>query len=588
MKLDFYNYEEINITFYLKDFFDYNFIRLSPDSDTDLLCNHYGNIVKCLINKNHFNGKKTGSYYTYIKNKLGEYKISYELSLINVELPDSDETIIRIKNVVNKDSIKIGQNGIKSFITDFKNSDNIFDISYFENKTMITMTFSSLIYLYSADCHLWNPIGENLRLICKFRENIKTQKLELNRCTFNYKERKISLVSKKDLEINQLGSTISFLYSDKQAININDTVTEYNLVFKEELYNKEPLILYKDDNNKRNIYLSCVEENKELKCTISKDNLVRILSKSGERFCLSQLTESEGILKFDNVLDITINYNTVVKKNIDLTITKLLTESVEKNNYIAFETNTNENIPFITTDYFNLSTNKNNVMKCLFKKSNNQQDDKLILLCDADTPGIYRFDISEIELKNLNILYSFKILEAHINQKVTVSEKEGTKLLSVYPDLLDFTSKDILTIKYQTDNPERLKDIKLNLSSTSSLECKDKNSIKECIVPQNHFNISGNYYTYYTNSLGQVISYEIPKVQVIVKNIEIPKKKVNVGLIVGCVVGGVVLIVAIIVIIIVVKKKRARLNEINEGKIGKILPKSDQVELLDGDKFGKE
>ena len=585
MKLDFFNYDEINITFYLKDYFDYNDIRLNKDSDKGILCNHYGNIVKCLVNKNHFNYKMTGNYYTYIKNKLEEYKISYELSPISVELPDSEETIIRIKNININDSIKIGQNGVISFITDFRDSGNIFDKSYFENKVTIKMTFSAIVYLYNADCYLWKPAGENLRLICKFVENIKFQKLELNRCTFDYNNKKISIISKKDLKIKQLGSTISFLYSDRQIININDTATEYNLVFKEEIYNKEPLILYNDDNNRKNLYLSCEQENKELKCTISKDKLIGLLSKSGEKFCLSQLTQEEGLLKFENVLDITINYDKVVKKEINLNITKLLTQSVEKNNYIVFETNITEDIPIITTNYFNLNPNKNDAMKCLFKKSSNQKDDKLLILCNADTPGVYKFDISKTELNDLNILYSFKIPKTSINENVTVSEKEGTKILSVYPDSLDFTSQDTLTIKYQTENPERLKDIKLN-TSTSSLECKDKNGIKECTVPQNHFNISGSYYTYYTNSLGaQVISYEIPKIQVTVKQVE-AKKKVNVGLIVGCVVGGVVLIAVIVIIIVVVKKKRANLNEINEGKIGKILPKSEQVELIEGDKFG--
>ena len=186
----------------------------------------------------------------------------------------------------------------------------------------------------------------------------------------DYKDYSINIVLKNNLFINQLNSTISFLYSDKQDINIIETSNEYNLVFKKKVYNKEPLILYKEDNDMKNIYLDCEEETKELRCSIRKDKLVEILTTSGEKFCLSQLTEFEGRLKFENVLDIIINYENVKKSNISLSIKKLLTPKVEKNNFIVFETNITEDIQIISTDYFILNPNKNdNNFKCLLKKN---------------------------------------------------------------------------------------------------------------------------------------------------------------------------------------------------------------------------
>jgi hypothetical protein len=168
-----------------------------------------------------------------------------------------------------------------------------------------------------ADCHLWKPIGDNLRLICKFNDNLKGQRLKPNdRFIFVYKDYSIIIASKNNIYINQLNTSISFLYSDKQKININETTSEYNLVFKKKEYYKESLILYKEGNDMKSIYLTCIEEEKEIKCSISKDKLVEILSKSGEKFYLSQLTESEGIQKLENVLDIIINYENVEKKNI--------------------------------------------------------------------------------------------------------------------------------------------------------------------------------------------------------------------------------------------------------------------------------
>ena len=228
-------------------------------------------------------------------------------------------------------------------------------------------------------------------------------------------------------------------------------------------------------------------------------------------------------------------------------------------------------------------------MKCLFKKNTNQKDDKLLLLCKADAAGNYKLDISAIDLDEINILYSFKISETKLSETATVSEKEGTKILSVYPQSLNFTSNDNLTIKYQVENPDKLNGVKLNINSTSELVCKNNKGIKECTVPKTHFDQPGSYYTYYTNSLGDnVISYEIPKIEVTLKKggggDETPSDTNLMGIIVGCVVGGIVLIVVIILIVIFIKKKKSDSDDI-DGKGDKILPNSNQVELVEGDKF---
>ena len=480
-------------------------------------------------------------------------------------------------------------------MTDFGDSKKIFKSSELEAK-IFKAAFSGNSKNYSADCHFWK-IEEKFRLICKFNQRIDESKIKLNKSTLSYNDYKLTVLSENDLSITQLNSSISFLYSDKQTININEETTEFKLVFKNEQYNKEPLILYKDNNMMQNIYLTCTEETNKIECFIRKDRLVEIMSRSGEKFFLSQLVKSEGILTFDNVLDIIINYENVVKKNININITKLLTHKVDKNSFIILETETDiDNIPIITTDYFSINTNKNDDMKCLFKKISNQKDDKLLLLCQANSPGEYKLDINEKNLNNLNILYSFKISKNTISEPVTVSEQEGTKIISVYPNSLNLTTLDKLTINYQTENPEKLKNIKLNKDSTSYLECNNKIGMKECIVTQSHFNQSGNYYTYYTNSLGdEVISYEIPKIQINIQKSDGGQDKKGgeeksgisksnlIGIIVGSVGGGLALIAIIVIIVIFAKKKKN--NSIDVNRVGNILPKSAEVELIEGDKF---
>jgi hypothetical protein len=298
----------------------------------------------------------------------------------------------------------------------------------------------------------------------------------------------------------------------------------------------------------------------------------------------------------------------IEKKDINLSITKLHTPSVDKNNYIVFETNIND-VKIITTDYFTLNPNTitNNEWNCIFKKNTELKDDKLLLLCNADSSGNYTLNIEGKTLKEINVLYNFNIIKTEISEPIVVSEKEGTKILSVYPDSLDFTSQDNLIIKYQTENPEKLTGIKLNKDSTTDLQCSDKKGYKECTVPQSHFKESGNYYTYYTNSLNnKVISYEIPKIKITLKkegggNTDGTDKETTtdsksggsqsknlVGIIVGSVAGGLVLIAAIVVIIIVIKKRKASSLTINSGSKNNILPNSGQVELVEGDNFGNE
>ena len=579
--LDFSKNDELTLDLILVMPYNTKSIKLNLDSDEELKCNDlFDTIKKCTVPKSHFVNKESGYYFIYHLNHLNKYIKFYEFTPIQVIF--SNELIIKIKNIDEKDSIKIGQKGVISFITDFEDIHNIFD-SEIETK-IINVQFSGNNKNYTAKCHLWKPLGEKLRLICQFNENIDAQKLKLIKFIFDYKDFNIAILSEEDLRINQLNSSISFLYSDKQIINITNTNTEYNLVFKSKIYNKESLILYNEGNNMKNIYLNCIEETNQIKCTIKKNELVGILSKSGEKFCLSQLTKEEGIITFNNILDIILNYENVDKKNININIIKLLTPKVDKNSLIAFETNIDD-IPIITTDYFIVNLKKNDVTKCHFKKHSNRKDDKLLLLCNADTPGEYIFDINETNLDNLNILYSFKKIETKTSEKVTISENEGTKIISVYPDSLNFTSQDELIIRYHIENPGKLKNIKLNNNSTSYLECKDKNNIKECTVPKSHFNESGYYYTYYTNSFEtNVISYEIPKIQITIKKEDIPGTNKNlVGIIVGPIVGGLVLIAAIVFIVIYAKKKKDNSREIN-GISGNILPK-EQVELLEGEKF---
>ena len=616
--LDFSNNDTISIDLILEQHNYCYGIAFNPNKYFDFLtCKDLNFFKRCSVPKNHFENNKSGYYNIYHLNHMNEYIKFYEYSPIQVILPR--EVIIGIKDSGGKNPEKLGQKGAISFSTDFEDLDNIFNSSDIETETLNKMEFSGNNKTYLADCHFWKPKDRKLILICKFNEKIDTPYIILNKKSFYYKECMITLFSQHSLTIIQLNSNISFLYADEQIINITENITEYNLEFKKEVYNKEPLILYNFYDILKNIHLNCVEEPKKIRCPISKDKLIQIINGKSERFYLSQLTESEGILRLLSVSDIIINYESVEKKIINLNITKLLTPTVVRYDFIVFETNITD-IPIIITDIFIFYKNTIKELKCQFKKSSNQKDDKLLLLCQADSEGEHQLDIKETNLDNIHILYSFKIPATNFTEKINVTNGESASIILVYPNSLNFESQDKLTIYYHTHEPEELNHIKLNDNSTSELECINKHKIKKCTVPQSNFNNSGYYYTYHINSLGnKVIFYEIPKIQIILKKKEDESKtdddggsktdgdsgsktdgdggnregnsnsKNLVGIIVGSVVGGLALIAAIVVIIIFVKKRKSNFNEINCLQSGdNILPNSAQAELVEGDKFGKE
>ena len=591
--LDFYLKDSFTIYFYSNEINNLIGIKLNPDSNTDLKCTLLNNIKKCIIDKSHLEGKQSGDYYVYHKNYLDEYIISYELSPLQVILPESKEIIIKItkKYNPNEKQFSIGKKGVLYFITDSNDSKNFFDSSDIEEKTLNNVTFISHDNNYSAQCHLWKPKEQKMKLICKFNEIINDKNIKLNQYSFDYKENKIVILFEDYFNILQLNSSIASLYSDKQVININDSINDYNLIFKKEIYNKEPLILYKEDSLIKNIYLNCDEQTKEIKCSIKKDILIEILSYSREKFNLCHLTDAEGLLKFNDVFDITINYDNIIKKDIYINIEKIIDMNknsltnpwVELNSFIYYETNVTD-IPKITTSYFEIKAKSNQKMKCLFKKNNN---DKLLLLCNADSNIVSLIDLSDnININTASIQYNFIIAKNNQSFDYFISGNKGTKVLSVIPDTLDFNSQNKLIIKYITSNPEKLEHIKLNNDSSSELECINKNFFKECNVYKDNFSESGDYYSYHNNSYGVIsIIYEIPKINVLFQSENENKDDKEkdgdsnlVWIIVGSVIGG--LIIIAIVIFFVVKYYRRKNSDLNikDNNLSSIM---NQVELTE-------
>ena len=316
----------------------------------------------------------------------------------------------------------------------------------------------------------------------------------------------------------------------------------------------------------------CNEYSDEINCAVDKNELLKILSYSGESFYLAEKLFPKGWYIFKSVLNITFNY-IVNQEIVNIKIGQLLTPIVSKNEFIAYETNI-DNVPILTTNYFELNTENNRKLNCIFKKNINRKN--LLLLCNTTIEGNYSLGKIKLNvLDKININYNFTIEEFTNNEIYEVSN-EGTKIISVFPIELNFTEADSYNITYETEYPEKLKGIKLNINSKSELICENKKVYKICIVNKAHFSKSGNYYTYHTNHKGsKTISYEAPLIKVIYPDKEEKTKEVkkddddNLGVIIGVSVTVGVIVLAVIAFLIYhyLRKRNLSNNDVIDSSI---------------------
>ena len=580
---DFLWQETANIIYFVYEKDSINGLRLAPDLDNLECTSTYWGILNCKISLNYFKNKTTGYFYTYHQDKNGDWQILYEANPIYVRTKNESNIILKINEENNKEAIKVGLNGILYFVVD-----NETDINF--ESDIEDFSFSTWVYdekgnsNYSISCRLWKPENEKIRMFCKLQNSFSSPSTNiiLGEVQFTYKNYTVFILSKDAYIVNQLRDNIGFLYAEKQEINIKEGSDSYPIVFNcltdnyETLYNKhefkqqlfDNLYLYKNDM--RAITLeNCEEKDNNLTCNINKNKILEILASSGEKYNLGQKLETEGLYIFNSVLDITFNYD-ITQTDISIKIGNLLTQIIAKNEFIAYETN-KDNMTTLTTDYFELESEKCGKIKCLFKKNNNRNN--VLLLCNATADGTYSLGrITSNNFDKININYNFTIEQSENNEEFTVSN-DGTKISSLYPLELNFKEKDSYIIKYETENPEKLNGIKLNNNSSSELVCENKIWYKECTVNKNHFSKSGYYYTYHNNNLGsKTISYEAPLINVILEEKkENPEKEEEEGddsaliisLSVAC---GIIVLCVIGLLIWYCLRKKNNSNKMSQGK----------------------
>ena len=166
-------------------------------------------------------------------------------------------------------------------------------------------------------------------------------------------------------------------------------------------------------------------------------------------------------------------------------------------------------------------------------------------------------------IEEASILYNFRIQPNRLNDKCKIIDSTYSHIIGVYPEVLDFTSKNSYEIEFYIGYPQYLNGITFN-EDKKDLQCSTIGNIKKCTVEKSHFKEkdSGYYYIKYDGYENQkAIAYEIQPIKVILSedDNDDDDKKLAIILIL---IGGVIVIIAIIVVIyFYFKKKKSNLEE---------------------------
>ena len=436
--------------------------------------------------------------------------------------PNKNSITITLEEQLNNESFIIGQKGSLVFIINNTNTSGIFNIIDIENKTSFNTTIVDTEKKnYNIICRFWNPSNNEtntyLKLFCDLETILEKNdnNYTFTEAKFNYDKYIIKVVSEiNKINIKQYEKEIPFLYSSEQIINVNTKNNSYEIKFNIGKYNNEILILSGGDFNMITINNNCIIQGKELICNISKEKLEEIYQKENQGFSLMTHLESIGFILFKEIGKITVSIKIKEKELLNIKIGNLLDNTISVGEYIAYETNI-VSVPNILTKNYVIKIN-NDIYTIFFRKS--EGTNSLLFLIKADKEG--NFSLFEIQryIDDMHPKYNFYI-NNYREKEIYEVKREGTQIIFNYPEILDFSTKDILYINYYLENPKVYKSIKINPDSNEDLECNNYINMKKCIVPKTHFagKPNGYYYTYHLNHLNKYsVFYSLPPIKVII------------------------------------------------------------------------
>ena len=345
------------------------------------------------------------------------------------------------------------------------------------------------------------------------------RKVYFNDCSLFYIGYIIKIYRSLNFNLNHINPGLPYLYSEKQTIKIEDNKENYELKFKIDEYNDQ--LLYLSSNNYDFIYLdNCNKDGYEIICKIEKEYLEEVLQNNLQAFDIFSYHKSFGKYKIGTIDNIIIIDNSLQKQEIYVGIIKLLQQSVDNNNYVAYETNVT-NISNVISGQFTIPGIYYDNLTCYLKKS---EEVPLLFLCKWN----YNWEQNklgeikkEILLNDICIKYNFRIQPVN-NNDIFSSSNSGNEAYDVYPKILNFSSDEAFTLIYFMDNPSNTKGLRLN-PNFEDLDCyvDDDKMSKSCFIYKEYFKNekSGYYYTYQEIFFDNyTILYELSPIQVILPN----------------------------------------------------------------------
>ena len=369
---------------------------------------------------------------------------------------------------------------------------------------------------YYIICNAYNTITPGkYKLI--FDENKK----------IDYDNFTISLIIKEPekLQFSKVDKNIADLYSNAQNLIIDETTNFYELIFKYDTYNREPLLF-----NKYMHLKNCVNDSLDITCLVNKYDLLGYIPPNQNSFPISYYDNESCTINELPLIPINIINNIKYKEDIYVNITNLLTDNIDGKGVIVYETNvTNISTYYLIDKGFNLTflkINNNTIEKelqfeCHFLKYDERP---LILLCFASEEGEFKLkEINETIISNYSIKYNYIINDVKkvTNSIVKYNKTTGSFIHWYFPKELDFQDVKWIIFDLYVDNAADLNGLTLTFDKTSvDLKCGNiKNNIIRCNVTKDDFDDDEEdtryYYIKRKNHLGdKVISFEVPPIKV--------------------------------------------------------------------------
>ena len=368
------------------------------------------------------------------------------------------------------------------------------------------------------------PEKKNIKVVCNLLDEMPSGKIEIklpDEYTFTYKNYEVKITSTYYIHTTKTSGKEPYIYSNEQIIDIKDDIDEYEIKFRLGSYNNEILCFYRRYSGVL-FNLDCKPSINDLICKFSREKIMGSIpvNVNDPEFSIMIYDDKTGLdYLSDSIMGIKFNYQTT-KETIYVNITKLLDNVAESYSMIPYETNIT-NISTLSSNGFYLnffSPDKSSYASLLCSLRKNDDDKPLMFLCYPEYSSIVgTFILGEFSYPYVideNAKYTFIFNEVKNDEPFTL-KNNGGYILSKYPETLDFTSNDKITV-WIAVNTVYIKGLTLN-PKWKDLNCKFYD-IYICEISKSYFEEkkSGYYYLYHTNHMGgKSPNYEISPFKVI-------------------------------------------------------------------------